>query len=335
MATIYDLLEVTDISENTTYSTAAGNLLGVVGSVSSADLNDGEFDEGDILLIGGVPYTIDRIQEPLNSGRFTLGDGSERSFNPQSEHSLDVVFLTVSNGGDIRYFVIPKDSYGDMNVQQIRTGALEDVAGHDAALVSTIDNNINVVCFAARTMILTPSGPRAVEHLRIGDPVWTRDHGAQTIRHIISSALDFSTAPEELKPVVFERGSLGQGLPSRRLMVSPQHRMLVTTAAGSPVLVPAKALTGRRGVRIAKGKRRVDYYHLVFSRHEIIRANDTLTESLFPGRMTLRAVPAPCRQEIQGIFGRDLLAAAGAPEEIAAAPILRVQDAKVTALRLR
>ena len=61
MATIYDLFEVTSISANTTYSEAAGNLLGVVDSVSSSDLNDGEFDEGDDILIGGVFYNIDQI----------------------------------------------------------------------------------------------------------------------------------------------------------------------------------------------------------------------------------------------------------------------------------
>lgn len=331
MATIYDLLEVTGISANTTYSTAAGNLLGVVGSVNSADLNDGEFDQGDILLIGGVPYRIDRIQEPLSCGRFTLGDGTDVSFNPRSEYTLDVVFLTVSNGSTVRYFIVPSDRYGDMTIQQIRTGSLEDVAWHDAALVSTVNNDVNVVCFAANTMIQTASGPRAVQRLRIGDPVWTRDHGFQKIRYIISRAVDFRAASEALKPVVFEPGSLGQGRPSKRLLVSPQHRMLVTTAAGTAVLVPAKALTGRRGVRVAKGKRKVIYFHLVFSRHEIVRANDTLTESLFPGRMTLRTVPRHCRQEIEDIFGPALSDDIDPPRR-AAAPILRVQDARATAL---
>lgn len=334
MATIFDLFEVSSISENTTYSTAAGNLLGVVDNVDSADLNDGEFDQGDTVLIGGVTYTIDLIQEPSNSGRFTLGDGTDRSFNPQSESNLDVVFLTVSNGGDVRYFIIPNDSYGDVNVEEIRTGSVNDVAGNDAALVSTTDDDINVVCFVTHTIIQTPTGGVPVERLKIGDPVWTRDHGFQKIRYIISSNLDFSIASRELKPIVFERDSLGPRRPSQRLFVSPQHRMLVTTEAGNTVLVPAKALTKRKGVRVARGKRKVTYFHLVFSRHEIIRANGTLTESLFPGHMTLQTVPRKCRAEIEDIFGRALLDEFD-PSEIAAAPVLSVQEAKRNALTFR
>ncbi|MEX1234148.1 MAG: hypothetical protein WEB56_04085, partial [Roseovarius sp.] len=70
MATIYDLIEVTGIRENTTYSVANGNLLGVVDNVTSPELGDGEFDERDDIFIGGVRYRIDLIQEPESSGRF-------------------------------------------------------------------------------------------------------------------------------------------------------------------------------------------------------------------------------------------------------------------------
>lgn len=334
MATIFDLFEVTSISADTTYSTAVGNLLGVVDNVVSSDLNDGEFDVGDSILIGGVSYTIDRIQEPFSSGRFTLSDGTDRSFNPGSESNLDVIFLTVSNGGDVRHFIIPNDSYGDMNVDEIRTGSLNDVAGSDAALVSTTDNEVKAVCFAANTIIQTARGGVPVEHLEIGDSIWTLNNGFQNIQYIISKKLDFSIASEKLKPIVFEPDSLGPGRPSRQLSVSPQHRMLVTTEAGNTVLVPAKALTARRGVRVARDKRTVTYFHLVFSRHEIIHANGTLTESLFPGRMTLQMVPKKCRIEIQKIFARELLNEFDA-SEIAAATILRVQDAKRDALTFR
>lgn len=158
MATIYDLIEVTNISPDTTYSLANGNLLGVVDGMTSPQLDDGEFDIGDIVTIGGVNYTIDRIQEPLNSGRFTEGDGTDNSFNPGSETNLDAVFLTISNGTETRYFIIPNDRYGDMNVEQIRTGSLEDVGGKDSAIISTTDNNVNVVCFVDGTMIETERG---------------------------------------------------------------------------------------------------------------------------------------------------------------------------------
>lgn len=82
MATIFDLIEVTDISANTTYSQANGNLLGVVDGAVSSEFDDGEFDEGDVFTLGGQTYQIDLIQEPASSGRFTTGDGTDISFDP-------------------------------------------------------------------------------------------------------------------------------------------------------------------------------------------------------------------------------------------------------------
>jgi len=332
MAEVFDLFEVTDISENTTYSTAAGNLLGVVDNVSSTDLNDGEFDVGDDILIGGVTYNIDQIQEPSSDGSFTLGDGSTQDFYSHIlEGNLNVVFLTVSNGGDVRHFIIPNDSHGDMNVQSIQTSGIENVGFSDAGVISTTDNDVNIVCFVAGTMIKTPDGDTLVEEIQIGDLALTHDNGPQHVRAILVRKLDFSTAPERLKPIMFEKDSLGPSCPNSRLWVSPQHRMLVTDPSGNFVLVPAKALIPRRGVRVAKGKRQVTYIHLVFSKHEIIYANGTPTESFFPGPMALEAIPESSRTEIRDIFGDDI--ASGTDDhKMLAAPILRVQEARRQAL---
>ena len=316
MTTIYDLIEVTGIAENTTYSFAAGNLLGVIDGATGADLNDGEFDEGDSIVIGGVSYTIDTIQEPSSSGRFTLEDGSNRSFDPGSESNLSAIFLTVSNGSDVRYFIIPNDSYGDMVIDEIRTGSLTDVAGSDAAIISTTNNAITALCFVTGAMIATPSGPVAVQHIWRGDLVLTRDHGAQAVQDILTQEIDLTHAPENLKPIAFAAGALGPRQPNRRLCLSPQHRLLLTDHSGTPVLVPAKALLGRPGVRVMQGKRRITYFHLVFSRHEVIWANDSPSESFYPGPVARMALAS-------GGSGAHI-----PPPSTAAAPILRVQDAR-------
>ena len=332
MAVIYDLFEVTDISENTTYSTAAGNLLGIVDNVSSSDLNDGQFDVGDDVLIGGVWYNIDQIQEPQSAGSFTLGDGSTVGFDSRIlESNLDVVFLTVSNGGDVRHFIIPNDSYGSGNVQSIQTGQIENVGFNDAGVISTTDNDINIVCFAAGTKIKTPGGDTAVEEIQIGDLALTRHNGPQHVRAILVRAVDFSTAPDRLKPILFEENSLGPGRPNNKLFVSPQHRILVTDPSGSKVLVPAKALLPRRGVRVAHGKRQVTYIHLVFSRHEVIYANGTPTESFFPGSTAMKTIPKSSRAELRDIFGDDI-AIGTQDSKMPATAVLRVQQARLQAL---
>ena len=330
MATIYDLFEVTDISEATTYSASDGSLMGIVDGASSADLDDGEFDEGDSLSIDGTTYTIDLIQEPESSGQFTLDDGTQESFGPGDEDNLSVTFLTISNGAETRHFIIPNDSFGDFNVQSITTGDIEDVGGNDSATVSTVDNDVNVVCFVSGTMIETPQGPVPIEDLRVGDQVLTRDHGAQDIRMIFVRDLDFSTAPDKLKPIAFEPSSLGGGRPNRRLCVSPQHRVLVTDPEGHESLVPAKSLIDCRGVRVMRGKRRITYFHLVFDRHEIILSDGVFTESFFPGPMALSAISQSARAEVTEIFGLDTGEPAPARPS-PAAPTHRVQEAKARA----
>lgn len=299
MATIYDLIEVTGFADNTTYSLAAGNLLGVVDGLTGTAISDGEFDIGDGVTIGGVAYTISRIQEPLNSGRFTLADGTNRSFDPGSESNLSAVFLTVTNGSETRYFIIPNDSYGDMTLAEVRTGSLTDVAASDAAIISTTNNDVRLMCFLAGTRITTPQGRVLVQRIRPGDLVTTRDHGDQPVQKVLRQEIDLAAAPDRLRPIAIQPGALGPGQPDRRLCVSPQHRILVTDRGGQPVLVPAKALLGLYGVRVMRARRPVAFYHLVFSRHEVIWANAAPTESFFPGpqaRQSLRhfGTPPPC-----------------------------------------
>lgn len=312
MATIYDLIEVTGFAENTTYSQAAGNILGVVDGLSGSSLNDGEFDIGDAVAIGGVSYSISRIQEPSSSGRFTLSDGTNRSFDPGSESNLSAVFLTVTNGSVTRYFIIPNDSYGSMMIAEVRTGSLTDVAASDAAIISTSDNAVMVMCFVTGTRIDTPQGALPVQHLRPGDLVMTRDRGAQPVQSVLRQKVDLADAPDRLRPITFQPGALGPGVPDRRLCVSPQHRILVTGQDGCPVLVPAKAFLGRVGVGVMRARRRIVYHHLIFSRHEVIRANATPTESFFPGPLARQARP-------------DLVSG---PMPASAAPLMRVQAAR-------
>ncbi|SEN03455.1 Hint domain-containing protein [Palleronia pelagia] len=339
MATVYDLFEVTGISENTTYSLALGNLLGVVNSASATDLDDGEFDIGDDFVIDGTTYTIDRIQEPSNSGRFTEGDGTTNSFNPQSESNLDAVFLTVSNGGDTRYFIIPSDRYGDMNVEEIRTGGLTDVGGDDAALVSTTDNNVRAVCFARGTRIFVSAGmDRPVEELRVGDWVRTADRGFQRVIWIGKTRIDAPTLRKnpKLGPIRIRRGSLGPGLPTRNLTVSPQHRVLVRSriaermTGSSEVLIAARHLVGLDGIKQAGIGKGVDYYHILLEQHEILWAERASCESLLLGRETLKTLGEDKVSEIRTSHPSALTTAG--PEQ-AARPILSSKKARRLAWR--
>jgi hypothetical protein len=157
------------------------------------------------------------------------------------------------------------------------------------------------ICFAAGTLIATPSGPIAVEDLTTDDLVTTLDHGPQPIRWTGRRRV---AATGNAAPVVFRAGAIGN---DRDLMVSPQHRMLLTDwraelMFGEPqVLVPAKALVNHDTIFVQEGGQ-VEYVHLLFDEHEIIFAEGVPSESFHPGATGLSTLDDPARDEVLALF---------------------------------
>ena len=167
-----------------------------------------------------------------------------------------------------------------------------------------------VVCFARGTLIKTPAGEVRVEDLTAGDDVLTMDTGPQKIRWIGSTqrdSIDLAANPK-LRPVRITAGALGDGLPAQDLLVSRQHRFLVRSAIAqrmfetSEVLLPAIKLIDLDGIDIAEDVDSVEYFHILFDRHEIVRSNGAWSESLFTGPEALQAVPFASAQEIKKLF---------------------------------
>lgn len=171
----------------------------------------------------------------------------------------------------------------------------------DGSIVTFSEIENIIICFTAGTRIATPNGPRAVQDLRPGDLVITRDHGLQPVRWTGSRRVPASGS---LAPVRFETGILGNDRP---LLVSPQHRMLVRGPQASlmfgesEVLASAKHLVNGASVTTAPGGD-VTYVHILFDAHEIVYAEGTPTESFFPGDTGLEAVDEEAREELFTIF---------------------------------
>ena len=196
------------------------------------------------------------------------------------------------------------------------------------------DNIENVIpCFTAGAQVATPQGARSVEELRVGDKVITRDNGIQEIRWIGAKSLDLNglKAAPHLRPVLIRKGSLGDGLPERDMMVSPNHRMLVANERTSlyfderEVLVSAKHLVDNKGVA------QVDmlgttYIHFMFDRHEVVLADGTWTESFQPGDYSLKGIGNAQRSEILELFP-ELKTTQGVAEYTAARKSLKTHEA--------
>ncbi|PJE25648.1 Hemolysin-type calcium-binding repeat-containing protein [Pseudooceanicola antarcticus] len=178
-------------------------------------------------------------------------------------------------------------------IEQIRTTSVPD----------------GTICFAPGSLIATMRGEVPVEQLQPGDRVITRDNGMQELRWIGKRTLgpqELAAAPH-LQPVLLREGALGNGLPHRDLVVSPQHRMLIRSDRASllyeesEVLVAAKDLAGMPGVE-RLSNREVTYLHLLFDQHEVILANGAWSESFQPGDYSMKTLDQAQRAEIHYLF---------------------------------
>lgn len=164
-------------------------------------------------------------------------------------------------------------------------------------------------CFTSGTLILADRGEIAVERLVPGDMILSRDNGWQPIRWIGRRMI----APEDLQvqpnfaPVLIGQGALGDGMPQRDMMVSPQHRLLMTGLRAQAlfgeheVLVVAAHLLGEPGISRARADG-ISYFQIMFDQHEIIRANGCWSESFQPGDLSQAGGDDLQRNELLALF---------------------------------
>jgi hypothetical protein len=208
------------------------------------------------------------------------------------------------------------------------TGALADTM-----TLSEIESV--VTCFTPGTVITTPQGDRPVEELREGDRIVTRDNGIQQIRWLGRRALtghDLARAPQ-MRPILIQRGALGDNLPEYDILVSPQHRLLLTSTKSQlyfedrEVLAAAKHLTGMPGIDEV-GTLGVTYIHFMFDQHEVVLANGAWSESFQPGTNVLRGMGAEQREEILRLFP-ELKSVQGVEDYAAARRSLKQHEARL------
>jgi hypothetical protein len=193
------------------------------------------------------------------------------------------------------------------------------------------------ICFAAGTRIATATGEVAVETIRPGARVLTRDRGLQTVTWVGQRRIARPGAfAMDMRPVRIAAGALGPGMPARDLVLSPNHRVLVRgpaaqIAAGEPeVLVAAKHLAHLPGVtQAAVGA--VTYVHLLFERHEVLLSDGAWTESFQPGDISLDGVGQAQRAEILALFP-ELATTAGLGRFQAARKSLKRHEARLLVL---
>lgn len=168
----------------------------------------------------------------------------------------------------------------------------------------------DVICFTTGTRIETDCGSELVENLSVGDKVQTKDDGAQEILWIGHRRMSGARlhAMPELRPIRLRRDALGGDIPDGDLLVSPQHRVLISGARAQAlfnqpeVLVTARDLINDTSVFVDHAVREVTYVHLLFANHQILWANGVPSESYHPAHTTLDTVDVSQRGSLLDVF---------------------------------
>ncbi|EHR01381.1 hypothetical protein Bra471DRAFT_02100 [Bradyrhizobium sp. WSM471] len=192
----------------------------------------------------------------------SLSNGNKYTFIATADLAGHNGIIIQDNHGN--YFFLTDTAYsGNLNGQHGR--------------LTNVDTNAEVTfCFYSGTLIRTPQGDVAVEALKRGDLVLTHDGrtvpvdwvGIQTVSTVFADKM-------RSLPIRVRAGALADNVPSRDLLVSPDHALLV-----DGTLIQAGALVN--GASIARETAVPStfvYYHVEVEDHSLIIAENTPAET--------------------------------------------------------
>ena len=226
----------------------------ITGSIGGASIS--EYGTGGKVQTLTVNFDTDTFDNTIFNNTANGGGGS--SFG------LDIYGLEFT-AGDTHYNLYQQG--GQFYVADLNTGAIVNL---------TLDST-DAPCFCAGTLISTPEGECNVEDLKAGDMVLTAaGEKAKPVRWIGRRAVSTRFAdPQTSMPVRIEAGALGNELPKRDLLVSPDHAMFL-----DGILVQAGAmLNGTSIVREEAMPSELIYYHIETSVHDLTAAEGAPTET--------------------------------------------------------
>ena len=302
----------------------AGNVT-VTGSVSNTDPGATVWLPGGYTVLSAPGFGTLTITQNTASGEggytwsFVFDSDDPALDALDSGESMDITF-------NVRVFDVSWTGTGDAS-----TDGPYGVQVVDTHQVTITIFGENEVCFARGTEIATPDGPRMIEDLQVGDPVLTHDNKIKHVKWLGYSEISDARrrGNDGLEPILIEKGAIEPNVPSRDLVVSPQHRVLLTGQVADALfdsecrLVAAKHLCDGQRIRPC-GERfeKLEYWHLMLDDHDVVIANGCPVESFYFGPMSAGILDSGQVSELKEIFP-DL--AAGGHE--LAYPVLKAKDA--------
>ena len=304
------------------------------GGAGDDSLTGGDGD--DVFVISDGNDTITDFNFG-NTGALGDGDSTNNDFVDLSGYydSLNELRADQADDGILNQSNALDDKGGAVDYSDNTQFGAGSVTMQGATPQSYTADNTGVVCFTAGTHIRTPSGEVLIEELRQGDLVCTLDNGPQPIawiglRHVTQAEL---SAHPTLRPICIKKGVLGA---ERNIFVSRQHGILITDDNFARAVHLADY---HAGVRIAHGKKRVTYIHLMFAAHQIVFAESLASESFYPGPQALKMMAVPEFRRLVVSFpmlrGIDTMQTATERYGMMARPFLKRKEVKNACVSLK
>ena len=189
-----------------------------------------------------------------------------------------VTFTGSTSGTATRVYSANGDEIADVSSLSgnlTATVSVTDSAGNIAAGVGdTLADD--PVCLMPGTPAATPEGDAPVESLRAGDLVLTADGRMAPVRWMGRQTISTRFAdPLRALPIRITAGALGELMPARDLLLSPDHALLV-----EGVLVQAGALVNGTTIRREAGVPEVfTYWHVELHDHALVLAEGVPAET--------------------------------------------------------
>ena len=215
-------------------------------------------DNGDLKILINDGKISDYVND-LNTGdkTSTLGGTINDTFTVEEEVNTELNGTYTYKGtawisGKLEGFVATKDGKtyfftnttyeGNRTSPTLTLKAVQAGDQNTGAHQWNLDSQTEVACFMPGTLVATPTGEQPVETLKIGDLVLTAEGQARPVRwmgrHTVSRLF---ADPQRVLPIRVTAGALGENVPVRDLLVSPDHALLV-----DGILVQAGALVTAR-----------------------------------------------------------------------------------------
>jgi hypothetical protein len=309
------------------------------GLVIDFDSLDNSFNvqiNGVNLFVGGpagAPNELEFQADATSGQTVRFSDGDQYAINTQEIWQLGntngepVVRLEINPDGTISLFGV-KVANGPLEPLELFNGLSVNTAAIDTAWNNSGSNTIvvdqvltgptnaagnieDVPCFESGTLIETLQGPVRIENLKVSDLVLSYENGYKPIRWIGSCSISGAQiqANPNIRPILIRADALGMGYPKLDLIVSPQHRILLSSPIAkrifgcNDVFVPAKKLLPLRGVEIVEcTPDGIEYWHMLFDNHEVVWSNGAPTESLYTGPEALKSISSEALEEIRTLF---------------------------------